>query len=221
MVEVRGVEPLCPGPSRATSTGVASCFLSPVAHQAASASTGQSCLKILQRRHDGRHRYSCCRRSYPLAGVMVGTWPHLSSQGHFFVGAVYLFRRGISERPSALDRQLRTPTKGRIRNTPKRGKVKVRGKVKGTRRLTRAHDQRTRNSEGADASRDCKSAGGPRRNPRAACALRRSESSFRQTGQPGSGPAPKATWTELIVLRGPSAGSANCRRAFPPVDCVI
>ena len=32
------------------------------------------------------------------------------------------FRRGINERPSALDRQLRTPTKGRIRNTPKMGK---------------------------------------------------------------------------------------------------
>ena len=29
------------------------------------------------------------------------------------------FRRGINERPSALDRQLHTPTKGRIRNTPK------------------------------------------------------------------------------------------------------
>ena len=46
----------------------------------------------------------------------------LSSQGHFFVGAVCLFRRGINERPSALDRQLRTPTKGRIRNTPRKGK---------------------------------------------------------------------------------------------------
>jgi hypothetical protein len=44
----------------------------------------------------------------------------LSSQGHFFVGAVCLFRRGICERPSTLDRQLRTPTKDRIRNTPKR-----------------------------------------------------------------------------------------------------
>src|ERR1700690_408858 len=29
-----------------------------------------------------------------------------------------LFRRGISERPSGLDRQRRTPTKGRIQNTP-------------------------------------------------------------------------------------------------------
>src|ERR1700690_2118958 len=29
-----------------------------------------------------------------------------------------LFRREISERPSALDRQRRTPTKGRIQNTP-------------------------------------------------------------------------------------------------------
>ena len=32
------------------------------------------------------------------------------------------FRRDIYERPSTLDGQRRTPTKGRIQNTPKKGK---------------------------------------------------------------------------------------------------
>jgi DNA-directed RNA polymerase specialized sigma24 family protein len=30
-------------------------------------------VKIRRRCHDGHHRYSCCRRSQPLAGVRVGT----------------------------------------------------------------------------------------------------------------------------------------------------
>lgn len=44
----------------------------------------------------------------------------LSSQGHFFDVAIYCFRGGIYESPTALDRQRSAPTKGRIQNTPKK-----------------------------------------------------------------------------------------------------
>jgi len=52
----------------------------------------------------------------------------LSSQGHFFSFAVYLFRRGVNERPTTLDRQRRTPTKGRIQNTPENHETAFRGR---------------------------------------------------------------------------------------------
>ncbi len=67
---------------------------------------------------DRSTRHACCRRQFQLAGVARPTRPHLGSQGHFFSFAVYLFRREINERPTTLDRQRRTPTKGRIQNTP-------------------------------------------------------------------------------------------------------
>lgn len=44
----------------------------------------------------------------------------LSSQGHFFDVAIYCFRGGIYESPTALDRQRSAPTKGRIQNTPRK-----------------------------------------------------------------------------------------------------
>jgi len=36
--------------------------------------SGQPWLKIRRRGHDGPHRYSCCRRFHPPAGVVVETW---------------------------------------------------------------------------------------------------------------------------------------------------
>jgi hypothetical protein len=44
----------------------------------------------------------------------------LGCQGHFFSVAYYFFCRGFNERPTTLDRQRRTPPKGRIQNTPER-----------------------------------------------------------------------------------------------------
>src|SRR5271157_1079529 len=55
---------------------------------------------------------SRCRRNRVAALVR--------QPGAFLRMCLLFFRREISERPSALDRQRRTPTKGRIQNTPER-----------------------------------------------------------------------------------------------------
>ena len=53
---------------------------------------------------------SRCRRTNDAA---------LSSEGHFFVVACYCFEGGLTRPTFILERQRRTPTKGRIQNTPK------------------------------------------------------------------------------------------------------
>src|ERR1039457_5469056 len=71
---------------------------------------------------------SRCRRNRVAALVR--------QPGAFLRMWLLLFRRGINERPSALDRQRRTPTKGRIQNTPERENVRdqgTEGRMLGTR----------------------------------------------------------------------------------------
>jgi len=76
----------------------------------------------IQRAVRGRRRALCllstlvsasrCRRTNEAA---------LGRQGHFFVSAYYWFERRLARDPRLSTRQRRTPTKGRIRNTPKKG----------------------------------------------------------------------------------------------------
>lgn len=120
MVEVRGVEPLCPGPSRAASTYIASLWISP------RKARGRALLPWPAVVEDTAVR---SRRPSPLFLLSTFPAPSRSRSGNvtalrrplaFLRCCRLFFRRGINERPPTLDRQLRTPTKGRIRNTPRK-----------------------------------------------------------------------------------------------------
>ena len=118
MVEVRGVEPLCPGPSRTASTHIASLWISPRAARGRALRLRPAVVEDTA---------AGSRRPPPLFLLSTFPAPSRSQSGNVtalrrplaFLRCCHLFfRRGINERPPTLDRQLRAPTKGRIRNTP-------------------------------------------------------------------------------------------------------
>ena len=91
MVEVRGVEPLCPWPSRAASTCVASDWISPPGRDDARSSFGQPWFEVTaatSRRPSPLFLLSTLLATSRCHGRNVAT---LSSQGHFFECAVCLF----------------------------------------------------------------------------------------------------------------------------------
>jgi hypothetical protein len=121
-LEVRGVEPLCPGPSRTASTCIASLWISPRAARGRALRLRPAVVEDTA---------AGSRRPPPLFLLSTFPAPSRSQGGNVtalrrplaFLRCCHLFfRRGINERPPTLDRQLRAPTKGRIRNTPEREK---------------------------------------------------------------------------------------------------
>jgi len=121
-MEVRGVEPLCPGPSRTASTHIASVWISPRAARGRALRLRPAVVEDTA---------AGSRRPPPLFLLSTFPAPSRSQGGNVtalrrplaFLRCCHLFfRRGINERPPTLDRQLRAPTKGRIRNTPEREK---------------------------------------------------------------------------------------------------
>ena len=119
MVEVRGVEPLCPWPSRAASTCVASDWISPQGRDDARSSLGQPWFEDTA---------ATSRRPSPLFLLSMLLSPSrcqgknmaaIFRQPEAFLRMCRLFvLKGDLRESLALDRQLRALTKGRIRNTP-------------------------------------------------------------------------------------------------------
>ena len=123
MVEVRGVEPLCPRPSRAASTCVASDWISPPGRDDARSSLSQPWFEdtsATSRRPSPIFLLSTLLATSRCHGRNVAA---IFRQPEAFLRMCRLFvLKGDSRESFALDRQLRALTKGRIRNTPKSGK---------------------------------------------------------------------------------------------------
>jgi len=73
----------------------------------------------IQRAVRGRLRALCLlSTSVPISRCHWTNVADIKQPGAFLQCCRLFFRRGINERPTTLDRQRRTPTKGRIQNTP-------------------------------------------------------------------------------------------------------